>query len=1160
MQTKNVQHQPPLVRDGIPVLENRSRNRLLLYWLLPPLLYCLICIASITSGFLLFHFLIELGAIVIGIMSLAVASIANRYHQSSLHLVAASGLGWSAIIDTFHVATYYGSGLLAVDDPNLATQLWIAARLLQAGSLLIALLLMKKQLNFLCVNIVMAVYCLLIGAFIVFGQFPDAYLTERGLTTFKINAEYLIVFLFLVSAALLYARHAQLPVDTYLGIMAAIVSMTLSEILFTQYANVYDLINGIGHIAKFAAYWFLFQALVYATIESPFKSLHELNFLLRERVKELQGLSDISTIRGISNLDINQIMNDVIAQLPQSFLYPDMLLVGIESKWGQFGDSSAIASDRRIERPIILNDENVGTLTVGYAADAPIAGDIFLVEEYRLVELVRTHLQNVLDIIIDRQQISHISNLYRMLSDTNRAVAQSDTLDSLMENLFRTLSKGDTFPVVLAIQVHNDKSRLTLEYSKGVNSNESREKKLLGEFKSLITQFWPPQNLTRENLFHVLTPIPENSAILALSEDESIEALGLLPICNNDKLFAFFGIAVRKYDELGGDYSALLEQMARDFRFAARSFSEQQLRRKAEQRAETREQQFEAVFQYSPLPLVILDSRGEQIRFVNRSYVRWLGTGVESITSVDNWIETFLANNADYSDAIEHWRSAVAIVGESERVHTLPHVELRSLTGEIKIGEARVTRFDHEILVAWTDLTEIRASEQRFNSMIEQAAMPVWVHDNERFLYGNPAFCNLIGQDQNELPGKKLNIFISVPNMSEQQSHAESSSASGPINAVLAKLKTNEEDSVDFSVQTSSIQWSGSAAFISVGENVKERLATERELRNSYNLLSNLSKQVPGVIYQFQLFPDGRSCFPFASERMDEIYELSPDEVREDASRVYDRLHPDDRKAVEASIAESAEQLTDWIADYRVNLPVQGLRWRSGFAHPVKMDDGSVLWHGFIQDSTERKHIDEELKRRNIELQNSMRGTLELVARMVEMRDPYTAGHEERVARIVKAIATELNLPKDRIELLEWAGMVHDVGKISIPSEILSKPTRLTKTEFEIIKDHARAGYDIVKGSPLPDIIAQTIWQHHERLDGSGYPRGLKGEEILFEAKILAVADVLESMSSHRPYRPALGVDTALEELSQHKGVLYDSSIVDAVTGLIESKRLTLGS
>ena len=180
------------------------------------------------------------------------------------------------------------------------------------------------------------------------------------------------------------------------------------------------------------------------------------------------------------------------------------------------------------------------------------------------------------------------------------------------------------------------------------------------------------------------------------------------------------------------------------------------------------------------------------------------------------------------------------------------------------------------------------------------------------------------------------------------------------------------------------------------------------------------------------------------------------------------------------------------------------------------------------------------------------------IASTVEMRDPYTSGHQRRVAELAVKIATEMGLPPENIEGLRMACVVHDIGKIHVPAEILSNPGQLTTAEFDIIKTHPRAGFDILKGIDFPWPVAEIVYQHHEKIDGSGYPRGLKGDEILLEARILTVADVVEAMSSHRPYRPALGVFPALQEITQHKGALYDLQVVDACLRLFLEKKYSL--
>jgi PAS domain S-box-containing protein/putative nucleotidyltransferase with HDIG domain len=207
----------------------------------------------------------------------------------------------------------------------------------------------------------------------------------------------------------------------------------------------------------------------------------------------------------------------------------------------------------------------------------------------------------------------------------------------------------------------------------------------------------------------------------------------------------------------------------------------------------------------------------------------------------------------------------------------------------------------------------------------------------------------------------------------------------------------------------------------------------------------------------------------------------------------------------------------------------------------------------------ERKHAEEALKESYEKLQKALEGTIHALASTVEKRDPYTAGHQQRVTNLACAIATEMGLSEEKINGIRMVGFIHDLGKIYVPAEILSKPGQLTDVESKIIKAHAMVGYDILKKVDFPWPIAQVIVQHHERINGSGYPLGLSGEDILLEAKIIGVADVIEAIASHRPYRPALGIDKALEEISQKKGVLYDPEVVDVCLRLFTVKGFNLG-
>ncbi len=209
---------------------------------------------------------------------------------------------------------------------------------------------------------------------------------------------------------------------------------------------------------------------------------------------------------------------------------------------------------------------------------------------------------------------------------------------------------------------------------------------------------------------------------------------------------------------------------------------------------------------------------------------------------------------------------------------------------------------------------------------------------------------------------------------------------------------------------------------------------------------------------------------------------------------------------------------------------------------------------------TERKQAEDELKQYSERLQELIEEVTQAIALTTELRDPYTSGHQQRVTLLACAIAREMGLNQEVIEEIRVAGTLHDIGKIRIPSEILSKPGRLTDIEFDMIKTHPEAGYNILKTIEFPWPVAPVVLQHHERTNGSGYPSGLSVKDIRPEARILAVADVVEAMSSHRPYRPALGIDKALEEVSQNRGILYDPGVVDACLKLFAEERFKFES
>ena len=235
---------------------------------------------------------------------------------------------------------------------------------------------------------------------------------------------------------------------------------------------------------------------------------------------------------------------------------------------------------------------------------------------------------------------------------------------------------------------------------------------------------------------------------------------------------------------------------------------------------------------------------------------------------------------------------------------------------------------------------------------------------------------------------------------------------------------------------------------------------------------------------------------------------------------------------------------------------------KDGTLFPVSISGSPVIVDGkprgiigMFADITERKKNEEQLKESFKKLQKTMEDSIYAISMITEARDAYTAGHQQKVSKLAIAISQEMGFSEDKTEGIKIAALVHDVGKINLPAEILSKPGKLSEIEFSLIKNHSQIGYNILRKIDFLWPVAEIVYQHHEKVNGSGYPRGLKGDEILLEAKIICVADVVEAMSSHRPYRPALGIDVALEEISKNKGILYEPEIVDVCLRLFKEKR-----
>ena len=271
-------------------------------------------------------------------------------------------------------------------------------------------------------------------------------------------------------------------------------------------------------------------------------------------------------------------------------------------------------------------------------------------------------------------------------------------------------------------------------------------------------------------------------------------------------------------------------------------------------------------------------------------------------------------------------------------------------------------------------------------------------------------------------------------------------------------------------------------------------------------------------------------------------------------------LYPSEYKAIFEDVVRTKRPFETFTRPFTFpDQPERGVTYWDWTLFPILDQKGEVEYLVFsLNEVTERKKSEDQSKQYLTQLEKAMLGTVDAVSRMLELRDPYTSGHQSRVAHLAAAIGAELGMSTQEIQGLRVAGNVHDIGKISCPAEILSKPTKLSALEYEIIKTHPQQGYEILKSIEFPWPVAPAVLQHHERMGGSGYPSGLKGDQISIYARILAVADTVEAMASHRPYRPGLGIDAAMEEIESHLATQYDSVVGRTCLRLFREKNYRL--
>ena len=571
-------------------------------------------------------------------------------------------------------------------------------------------------------------------------------------------------------------------------------------------------------------------------------------------------------------------------------------------------------------------------------------------------------------------------------------------------------------------------------------------------------------------------------------------------------------------------------------------------RKRAEEALQEREEKYNRLFSKMidgfALHEIICDRNAKPIDYVtlevNKPYEKILGVKKEAVVGskasqfmpakeLNEWLELF---------------GPTALMGKSTHYEKYSSVNDKYFEGIVYCPQK------NQFAVTFVDITErkqaeseLRIERDKLTAIFESMVDGVYItNKNYNIQYVNPVLQKTFGSPE----GKKCHEYFHDSDEPCTFCKNEEVFAGKTVRWEWASPKDGKTyDLIDTLIKNAD----GSISKLEILRDITERKLAEENLRNAKDELQMIMDSVPALI----IYKDIEGRIIRANKTMADRFEIP---VKDIVGKTIEELVPKEQaenmRKDDKEVIISGKPKRDIIQPYTTP---EGIRWTITDKIPYKDKEGKITGViAFAKDITVQRKAEQKLKQTFQKLKQTMDATIETMSRMIEAKDPYTAGHQLRVSQLTTAIAKELNLSPDKIEGIRVSSLIHDIGKISVPTEILSKSIALTDIEFSLIKSHSQIGYDILNSIDFPFPIAQIVLQHHEKINGSGYPRGLKGDEILLKSKIICVADVVEAMSSHRPYRPALGIDAALEEISKNRGILYDPEVVDVCLKLFKEK------
>jgi PAS domain S-box-containing protein/putative nucleotidyltransferase with HDIG domain len=468
----------------------------------------------------------------------------------------------------------------------------------------------------------------------------------------------------------------------------------------------------------------------------------------------------------------------------------------------------------------------------------------------------------------------------------------------------------------------------------------------------------------------------------------------------------------------------------------------------------------------------------------------------------------------------------------------------------------------HELQISREKLSMM---EKRYEYMVQNSPDFIYTLDDKgNFTYINDSSKNILGFDKNQLLRKHYSSVV-YPEDIEKAKYVFNERRAGSRDSRVTKLRLKKQsaDSRGNSNKYVVVELKAKGIYdkpnkdkdkVFLGtQGIAKDISSFLQIEESLKIQRLCFRQLFNNSHEAIVILDNHDNIIDANKSFENLFNYSAVELKN--KNIHKMIVPEDLINESQSISHSA--VSNGIFE------TESTRIRKGgnsvevsiSAYPVVYNNKTIAVYHIYKEAVTEKTGGLKVEKTLNKLRKAMGGIINAMVSTIEVRDPYTAGHQQRVADLARAIAQEMGLTPNEIDGIRMAGTLHDLGKVNIPAEILSKPGRLSKIEFSLIKMHPRVAFDILKEIDFPWPIADIVHQHHERIDGSGYPQGLKGNEILLSGKILTVADVVEAIASHRPYRPALGIKTALDEIYVKRGIYYEPSVVDACVKLFEENR-----